>query len=57
MGEEAEGFWEGHCFCWWPFVLGEEKKAAPHRVPHSDYWAQDFGWRLLFLVFLHLLPP
>lgn len=29
------GCWEGYCFCWWPFVPGEEKKAACHRVPHS----------------------
>lgn len=30
-----QGFWKEFCFCWWPFVPGEEKKAAGHRVLHS----------------------
>lgn len=31
-GEWAESRWEEQCICWWPFVPGEEKKAALHRV-------------------------
>lgn len=30
-----QGFWKEFCFCWWPFVPGEEKQAAGHRVLHS----------------------